>query len=302
MRLSFSSSCSIVCNGIPFRTSHNPSGNAIFQQTRTVCEQIYKTHTSSGTAGGKHTSRLVQNTIFFPWLGTIETASRWACASAAPGFARRAGCPLLRASRPTPLRSRAPSSPSLRRRFVGGARSSASSSPASTSSPSTPPALFATRSRFPGRTLPPSLNLDLCGSPSVSLSRGGPPPPLRTASGEAYSTTSLRPLRWWFRGFVSAAVACSMEVKSTKAHLLPAGCGQLPLSECGNDHEGDEALTLCTCRCPRTSPTGLSVSTCRPPPHPSPCAPRVAREWTPLTSRSRGFRGTASVLEVVSAR
>jgi hypothetical protein len=51
------------------------------------------------------------------------------------------------------------------------------------------------------------------------------PPPRRTASAEAYSTTSLRPSRRWFFGCIKAAVACSALVKSTNAKLVPVSMG-----------------------------------------------------------------------------
>ena len=167
-----------------------------------------------------------QNTIFLPWLGTMATASRFASARAAPGFARRGGgfppFPPLRF--PFPFQFPSPSSPA-RRRFVGGAWPSSSPSP----SPSPPSAFvfLSALSRFPARPLNPLL---APSSPLPSLpgffSRGGPKPPRRTASGEAYSTTSFRPSRWWLRGFVSAAVACSGVVKSTNAHLRAENTGR----------------------------------------------------------------------------
>ena len=66
------------------------------------------------------------------------------------------------------------------------------------------------------RILPPRPTPPL---PPGSLAGSRGPPPRRTASGEAYSTLSFRPSREWFRGLISEAVACSVDVKSTNAHL-----------------------------------------------------------------------------------
>ena len=58
-----------------------------------------------------------------------------------------------------------------------------------------------------------------CRGPVLSSSFGLGPPPRRTASGDAYSTTRFRPSKRWFLGLMRAAVECSMLVKSTNAHL-----------------------------------------------------------------------------------
>ena len=69
---------------------------------------------------------------------------------------------------------------------------------------------YAERLRFPG--------------PNPSSTFGlGPPPPRLTASAEAYSNTRFRPSKRWFLGLTSAAVACSVLVKSTNAHLNRMG-------------------------------------------------------------------------------
>ena len=135
----------------------------------------------------------------------MEGSSRFAMASAAPGFERAT---LRLFSLPFPW-----SSPATRRFFVGFAGSSASLL-------SSAPVWWCRAGRSRLATCPFSRSF---------FSRGGPPPPRRTASSDAYSTTSFRPLRWWFRGLVSVDVACSVLVKSTKAHLLSDkyACGQL---------------------------------------------------------------------------
>jgi hypothetical protein len=58
--------------------------------------------------------------------------------------------------------------------------------------------------------------LPLCSRSTEFADLGAP---RRTASAPAYSTTRVRPFRWWFFGLISAAVACSIEVKSTNANL-----------------------------------------------------------------------------------
>ena len=78
-----------------------------------------------------------------------------------------------------------------------------------------PPQLPATGSRLSRRAL-----LSAATPLDTLLGLGPAPPPRRTASAEAYSTTSLRPSRWWFLGCTKAAVACSEVVKSTNANLV----------------------------------------------------------------------------------
>ena len=106
-----------------------------------------------------------------------------------------------------------------------------------------------------------------CGSESccrpVRISRGRllcswfcnlGPPPRRTASAEAYSTTRSRPLRRWLRWLMRAAVACSILVKSTKANLDTS----IRTIQAVDDKL--EVLTLYKHRCLRRFPCGSSVS------------------------------------------
>ena len=114
------------------------------------------------------------------------------------------------------------------------------------------PALLGFRTLPPPPTPPSPLGLS-------EGSRG--PPPRRTASGEAYSTLSFRPSREWFRGLISEAVACSVDVKSTNAHLREIRHQRPPYKRGGG---GGKKHTLYTSRYPRTSPSGSFVSTCLP--------------------------------------
>ena len=151
--------------------------------------------------------------IFCPWLGKIAAVPLWARTSAAPGFGRS---PFPEALPP----------PGSRFNFFSNFLSFFSIflsflfsffSPSFVSCPAADFGLFLIYPALLGfRTLPPPPT-----PPSpLGLSEGSRgPPPRRTASGEAYSTLSFRPSREWFRGLISEAVACSVDVKSTNAHL-----------------------------------------------------------------------------------
>lgn len=186
-----------------------------------------------------------QNVIFCPLLGTIAADSRFASARAAPGFGRDLGPFSLLPS---------PAAPAFRSSLWGiPLQRSFGVTAVSTSGITSSREGFGrcVRSERSGRFACGGTSRFLGGAePSSRFALGAP---RRTASAPAYSTTNVRPLRWWFLGLTSAVVACSIVVKSINAKLQDS---QFFLTWT----QREVVRTLCIYHCLRMCPFGLCVA------------------------------------------